>query len=119
MSIPVYRKVNSWHSNSWPTYIANARLSVLPGGSVYFQFVNEKTTGPSCYKLVLEPEHFRDLIEAMLRANADETVKAVANALKDGIPVPDPVPKRSGQVIERVILPGQDPTEAEREARQG
>jgi len=36
----------------------------------------------------LSPENFRDLIEAMLLANACETIKAIGNVLKDGIPAP-------------------------------
>jgi hypothetical protein len=39
------------------------------------------------YTLQIAPENFRDLIEAMLRANADEAIKTIAKALKDGIPV--------------------------------
>jgi hypothetical protein len=34
----------------------------------------------------LDPNDFADLMEAMLRANAEKALKAFAAALKDGIP---------------------------------
>jgi hypothetical protein len=51
-------------------------------------FTDGRGFGSSHYTLRIAPEHFRDLIEAMLRSNADEAIKAIANALKDGIPAP-------------------------------
>jgi hypothetical protein len=38
------------------------------------------------YTLGVDPTSFEDLVQVMLRSNADEAIKAFANALKDGIP---------------------------------
>jgi hypothetical protein len=59
-------------------------------GEAYLMFLDQRGFGDSHYTLRIEPENFRDLIEAMLLANADETIKAVGKVLKNGIPAPVP-----------------------------
>jgi hypothetical protein len=68
-------------------------------------FTDDRGFGSSHYTVRIDPEHFRDLVEAMLRANADE--EAIANALKDGIPTPAPVSEGDWD-----ILPRTKPSEA-------
>src|SRR5258708_40199654 len=97
MAVQVWRR--GFHSNGGGDYIADASLNV-EYGSVDLRFYEDRGFGESGYTLHIGLEHFRDLIEAMLQANADEAIKAIGNVLKDGIPAPLPKSKV------RTILPG-------------
>src|SRR5260370_16893389 len=104
MAVPVWRRgMNSGD----PQYIDNASIAV-EDKCACLTFFGERGFGESEYTLRIASEHFRDLIEAMLRANADEAIKAIGSALKDGIP--DSMP----EIAHPVILSRRHPTPEER-----
>jgi hypothetical protein len=49
-------------------------------------FSEPRGRGKSHYRLRIEPASYEHVIQAMLRANPEEAIKAFAAALKDGIP---------------------------------
>ena len=106
MVVEVWRR--GFHGDSRAQHIDNASISV-EFGHPRLMFLDDRGFGESMYTLRIASEHFRDLIEAMLRANAVEAVKAIGSALKDGIP--DPV---LGDGC-RTILSRRKPTPEERE----
>jgi hypothetical protein len=55
-------------------------------GRVKICFSDSRGFGESRYNVRLEPIDFADMMEAMLRANPEEAIKAFASALKDGVP---------------------------------
>jgi hypothetical protein len=57
-------------------------------GRLFVAFSEQKGFGTSVYKLRIDPGSYGYLVQAMLRVNAEETIKAFAAALKDGIPAP-------------------------------
>jgi hypothetical protein len=89
-------------------YTDNASITV-EYGRAHLTFYEDRGFGESEYRLSIGPEHFGDLVKAMLVANAAEAIRAIGNALKDGIP--DPVPE--GKL--RGILGRSKPTPEERE----
>ena len=103
MAVRVNRK-GSASAGGGSQHIDNAAIGV-GYGKPYMMFTDGRGFGSSHYTLRIDPENFRDLIEAMLWANADEAIKAIANALKDGIPAPGPEP------IHRLILERAKPSE--------
>jgi hypothetical protein len=104
MTLQVWRR---GCSNGRSEYIDNASLNA-EHGQADLRFYEERGFGESEYRLDIGPEHFRDLIEAMLLANADEAIKAIGSVLKDGIPAP--LPEKKG----RTILARRKPTPEER-----
>ena len=55
-------------------------------GRARIRFRESRGFGASDYEVRIAPSDFTDMVEAMLRANPEEAVKAFAAALKDGIP---------------------------------
>jgi hypothetical protein len=88
MTVRVYRGGGAAYSSD-SQHIDNAAIGI-EHGEPYIMFLDRRGFGDSHYTLRIEPENFQDLIEAMLLVNADETIRAVANALKNGIPAPIP-----------------------------
>jgi hypothetical protein len=95
MTVRVYRGGGA-ASSSASQHIDDAAIGI-EHDQPFLMFLDQRGFGDSHYTLRIELENFRHLIEAMLLVNADETIKAVANALKDGIPAP--APKGDSRVI--------------------
>jgi hypothetical protein len=70
-----------------PQDLGEARVCI-EGKRALLRFSEPRGFGDSDYELHLDPTSFRDLVQVMLRTNAEETIKAFASALKDGIPAP-------------------------------
>jgi hypothetical protein len=65
--------------------IAKASVVAL-WGTVRLAFVTPRGTGNSYYRLVVNPEDFVTLAQAMLHADPEEAIKAFGAALQEGIP---------------------------------
>ena len=105
MALQVFQRgVRSGHAE----YVDNASLNV-EYGCVDLRFYCDRGFGESEYRVSIHPEHFPHLVEAILRANADEVIKAIGNVLKDGIPAPV-LKNKVGTILSR-----RKPTPEERE----
>lgn len=88
MAIKVSRRgklAESWTRQN----LGEARVGVAYGGA-YIAFGEQKGFGASIYELRIEATSYGDLVEAMMRADSVEAIKAFAAALKDGVPAPAP-----------------------------
>jgi hypothetical protein len=70
-----------------PQDVGEAGIGVEYGMAAMF-FSEPRGYGDSCYTLHIGPTSFEDVVQALMRANAEETIKAFAAALKDGVPAP-------------------------------
>jgi hypothetical protein len=55
-------------------------------GQAILTFTEPRGFGDSQYTLSIAPGSFGDLVQVIMRANAEEAIKAFAAALRDGIP---------------------------------
>jgi hypothetical protein len=69
-------------------YVAQA-TPIIERGRLSIFFGVPEGKGRSHYRTEIETADFKDLVEAMLRANPEEAIKSFATALKDGIPSQD------------------------------
>jgi hypothetical protein len=70
-----------------PQDVGEAGAGVEYGMAAMF-FSEPRGNGRSCYTLHIDPTSFEDVVQVMIRANAEQTIKAFAAALKDGVPAP-------------------------------
>jgi hypothetical protein len=84
MAIDVRRKVAEARHLYEYDHLGTAWIGV-ERERVTLGFSEAKGRGKSHFRLTIEPSSYRLVVEAMLRTNAEEAIKAFAAVLKDGI----------------------------------
>lgn len=86
MTIDVLREPAK--GSGYPELINEAQVRVELGSLLLRFASNPKGTNSSLYDVVIRPESYSEIAEAMIRAHPEEAIKAFGAAMKDGIPDP-------------------------------